>query len=132
MLDSVHDSIFGGQQRHPHVLRGIVDQQQEVAPATGSHRQDGAAEIAVEELQRVLRAVLGFNREWGAAVLGDDAHVAEFADVVDRRQPAHHVVPGELTKRVKVEMAEALMPAPHLIILARGEAVQLGRIEGRM
>jgi hypothetical protein len=55
---------------HPHVSRGVVDQQQEVAPVAGSHRRDGATEIAVDELQRVLRAVLGFSREWGAAMLG--------------------------------------------------------------
>jgi hypothetical protein len=62
-------------------------------------------------------------------MLGDDACVAELADVVDRRQPAHHVILSELMKRVEVEMAEALMPAPRLIILARSEAERLGRIE---
>jgi hypothetical protein len=49
--------------------------------------------------------------------------------MVDRRQLAHHVVPGELTKRVEVEMAEALMPVPRLFVLARGEAEKLGRVE---
>jgi hypothetical protein len=83
----------------------------------------------VDELQRVLRVVLGFSQKWGAAMLGDDACVAKLADVVDHRQPAHHVILGELMKRVEVEMAEALMPALRLIILARSEAERLGRIE---
>jgi hypothetical protein len=39
----------------------------------------------VDELQRVLHAVLGFSREWGAAVLGDNARVAELANVVDHQ-----------------------------------------------
>jgi hypothetical protein len=85
MLHDVRGGVLGGQQCHPHVPCGVIDQQQEVTPTAGSHRRDGATKITVDELQRVLRVVLGFSREWGETVLGDDARVAELANVVDRR-----------------------------------------------
>ena len=78
----------------------------------------------MDELQRILRAVLGFTRERGSAVLGDDARVAELADVADHRQPTRHVVLGQLTECVEVEVVVPLVPAPSFIILVRGEAEQ--------
>jgi hypothetical protein len=50
MLDGVRGGILGGQQRYPHVPHGVVDQQQEVALATGSRWRDRTTEIAVDEL----------------------------------------------------------------------------------
>ena len=95
MLDRIRSHVLRRHERHPHVPCGGVDQQQEVAPAAGIRRRDGATQVAVDELQQVLRAVLGLRRERGAAVLGDDARVAELGDVVDLRQPARHAVLGQ-------------------------------------
>jgi hypothetical protein len=63
-------------------------------------------------------------------VLGDDARVAELADVVDRRQPAHHVIPGEPMKRV--EMVETLMPTPRTLSLRAARQSGLAALRWRM
>ena len=73
--------------------------------------------------------VLGFSRERSPPLLGDDAGVAELLDMLDRRQPVHHVVLGELVERVEVEVAVAFMPVPCFVILARGEVEWLRRLE---
>ena len=83
----------------------------------------------MDELEQLLPAVLGFSREQSPPLIGDDAGVTELPDMFDRRQPAHHVVLGELVEHVEVEVAVAFMPAPRFIILARGEAERLRRLE---
>ena len=83
----------------------------------------------MDEFQQILCAVLGFRWERSSSVLGDDARVAELADVADRRQPVRHVILGQLTKCVEVEVAVPLMPAPSFIVLARGETERRGRLD---
>ena len=83
----------------------------------------------MDELQRILRAVLGFTRKRGSAVLGDDARVAELADVAYHRQPTRHVVLGQLSECVEVEVAVPLVLAPSFIVLARGETERRGRLD---
>ena len=58
-------------------------------------------------------------------MLGDNARVAELADVADHRQPTRHVVLGQLTKCVEV----ARRHVPSFIILARGKAERRGRLD---
>ena len=86
----------------------------------------------MDELERLLRAVLCFCWEGRPTMLGDDANVAKLVDVIDHRQPARHAIPGQLVECVEVEMAEALVPEPCFVILARGEAQRLGGVRCRM
>jgi hypothetical protein len=83
----------------------------------------------VDELELLLRAVLGFSREGASPLLRDDAGVVELLDVLDHRQRAHHGLLAELVQRVEVEMPKPLVPAPSFVILACGEAERLGRLE---
>jgi hypothetical protein len=83
----------------------------------------------VDELEQLLRAVLGFSRERSPPLLGDDAGVAKLPDVLDYRQSAHHVLLAEFVQHVEVEVAEELMPAPRFIILTRGQAERPSSLE---
>jgi hypothetical protein len=83
----------------------------------------------VNKLELLLHAVHGLAREGAPALLRHDASVAELLNMVDHRYPAHHGLLTELVKRLEVEVAEPLMPAPGFIIFPCSEAEWSRRLE---
>jgi hypothetical protein len=54
------------EESRPHISRGIIYQQQDVAPASWSRWRDGLAQVAMYEFERVVRPVLALLGEGGA------------------------------------------------------------------
>jgi hypothetical protein len=82
----------------------------------------GLAEVAMNELELLLRTVRGLTGKRAPLELGHHAGVVELLDVVDPRLPSYHLLAPELAQRLKVEVDEALMPAPALVVMASGKA----------
>jgi hypothetical protein len=64
---------------------GIIYQQQDVALTSWSHRCDGAAQVTVYEIERLVHPILGLLGEGGALVLAGDADVAQLLNVSQLR-----------------------------------------------
>jgi hypothetical protein len=75
----------------------------------------------MDELQLLLRAVLGLLRKGAPALLRRDTGVADLLIVLDHRHATHHGLLAELVQRLEVEMTEPFVPAPGFVVLPRGE-----------
>jgi hypothetical protein len=119
------DGVRGCRLHHkddPHEPRCIVHHQQEVAPASRCCWRDGAAVIAVDELELLLCAVHSLTGKGPPLELGHHACVAQLLDVVNLRHPAHHLLTPKLPEHLEVEMPESFVPSPSLIVSTSGEA----------
>jgi hypothetical protein len=76
----------------------------------------------MHEVDLLLSLVLGSLRERRPLLLRQDAVLADLLDVVDRRQPLHHLTASELAQRLEVEVAVTLMPVPRHVADPCGEA----------
>ena len=83
----------------------------------------------MDKLQGLLGTVQRLLREATATLLGDNAGVADLLHMLDDGQTAHHGVLIELSQRLKVEVAEPLVPAPVDVVLPCGEAHRLRDVE---
>jgi hypothetical protein len=73
-----------------------------------------------------LRPVFGHLGERRALLLGEDTIFTYLLDVVDSRQPVHHLLASQLAQRLEVEVAIALMPAPCHVADPRRETHRSG------
>ena len=89
LLHRLRRLVLGREQHHEHEARGI-NHEEEVAPAFWSRRRDWPAQVAVDELQRLLGAVRGLLRKRPAAYLGGDAGVADLRRVLNHRSASGH------------------------------------------
>jgi hypothetical protein len=96
-LDGVRSSCLGVKEDRPHVAGDVVDEGEEVVPASRSSRCDGAAQVAVHKLQLLLGAEAHLLREREASLLRQHARVAELLHMVDVRHAPHHLLGTELT-----------------------------------
>ena len=128
LLHRLRRLVLGCEQRHEHEARGIVHHEEEVAPTSWSRWCDGSAQVAVDELQRLLGAVRSLLWERLAAHLGGDAGVADLCRVLDHRNALGHLLP-EPMESVEVQMSKPLVPAPGIVVLPRGETNRLHGVE---
>ena len=59
LLDHRRRFVLAYQELQPHVATAIIHEQEEVSPTTVCSRCDRHAEVAVDELESNLRAILG-------------------------------------------------------------------------
>ena len=64
LLDRRRRFILACQELQPHVETAIVHEQEEVPPTIVCSRRDRPVEVVVDELESVLRAILGCLWEW--------------------------------------------------------------------
>ena len=76
----------------------------------------------MNELQLLLGAVARLVWEGKTPLLRRHAGVAELLDMVDGRHPLHHLLSTELPQGHKVEVPKALVPTPHIVIVASCKA----------
>lgn len=69
------------EKRQRHKAACVIYQQQEVVVLAGCRRRDGAAEVAVDEVQDVVLALVCLGWEWSVAMLHRDAGVTELLHV---------------------------------------------------
>jgi hypothetical protein len=76
----------------------------------------------MHQLELLGGAVGGLTREGPALQLGHHIGVTELLDMVNVGHAVDHLHLAELLQGLKVKMPKALMPAPCLLISARGKA----------
>jgi len=126
---ALSSSVLGGQEGDPHVVRSVINHQEEVPAPASSRWCHRAAQVGMDQLQWVLSAVLRWLREQQSALLGDDAGVADLLCVLDDGEAARHGVLAELVQRFEVEVAKPLVPEPVVVVLPCGEADRLRGVE---
>ena len=64
LLDRHRHFVLAHQELQPHVATVIIHEQEEVLSTTVCSRRDWPIEVAVDELESILRAILGRLWEW--------------------------------------------------------------------
>jgi len=70
----------------------------------------------MNQVEGVLSAELRLSREWRPLLLGEDASVAELICVLDRWQAVDHLLLRQLLQGVEVDVAEAFVPLPGVVV----------------
>jgi hypothetical protein len=62
-------------------------------------------------------------------LLANCASIAKLIDMLDRRNPMHHRLVGEIMQRTEVEVSEPSMPQPSVAVMLREQAYRCGDLE---
>jgi hypothetical protein len=94
----------------------IINKEEEILVTAQGGRRDRATKVTVDQLEDGFGTPMCLTRKRCPSLFANEATVAHLINMIKCRQATHHVLAGELTQRVEVEMIEARVPEPRRLI----------------
>jgi hypothetical protein len=107
----------------------VINQQKEVLVAAGCRWRDRATDVAMDELDGVRGATTRLLGEGGSPLLAGEAGVAHLIHLLQGRQPAHHLMAGELAQQLEAQMPKSSMLAPRRFFALGRQAHRSANLE---
>jgi hypothetical protein len=93
----------------------VIDEEDEVPAPTWCRRCNRPTEVTMDQFHGHLHVVLSLTGERCLMMLADETPTAHLVHMLHLRQPANHVISGQLAQRQEVEVPLPRMPQPHLL-----------------
>jgi hypothetical protein len=118
----VRSLSLAAKDHNPHVAREVIDEQQEVASSSRCSRCHRATQVPVHELEPLLGSEARLLGKGDPPLLRQHTGVAELLHVVKVRQASYHPLGTEPLQGLKVNVPEALVLLPRLIVPTSSKA----------
>jgi hypothetical protein len=120
--DGVRSLSLAAEDHHPHVAGVVVDEQQEVVSSSRCGQCHRATQVPVNEIEPLLGSEARLVGKREPSLLRQHADVTELLHMVEARQASHHLLGNEPPQGLEVEVPEALVPLPRLVVPTSSEA----------
>jgi hypothetical protein len=104
--------VLAGEEPYPHETAHVINKEQEIFPAAWRCRRNRPAQVAMNQLERILRPEPGFVWERHSSLLAGEAPITQLIDVVNHGESTDHLRLRQSPEGLEIEVAETGVPTP--------------------